>query len=241
MQVVRSRPPFSTASTLIDTPRIGLTAGKPPSSPERGDGLARPVGGHDFRRSLTRAQLRAIQALAPNRSLLRDLARVEVQAVLQRDEATDAYLSAASSLIDTVNRGSQRQAKSARSMKPRSEQLWRSVAGLALLVGVGSVIAPRALSRLYGMPADGMTGTAALGWKMFGVRTVTIGAAALVGSAPVRQLVIPVQIFDQIVFFQALLTRSVPRKSAIMAMATSGAIIALSLAASRLEQSERQP
>jgi len=76
---------------------------------------------------------------------------------------------------------------------------------------------------------------------MFGVRTVTIGAAVLVGSAPARQTVIPVQIFDQIVFLQALLTRSVPRQSALMAMATSGAIIALSLAASRLEQSERRP
>lgn len=102
-------------------------------------------------------------------------------------------------------------------MKLRSEQLWRSVAGLALLVGAGSVIAPSALSRLYRMPADGMTGTAALGWKMFGVRTVTIGAAVLVGSAPARQTVIPVQIFDQIVFLQALLTRSVPRQSALMA------------------------
>ena len=112
-----------------------------------------------------------------------------------------------------------------------SESLWRAVAGIALSVGTGVALAPGRFARLYGLPTRAMTGTAAFGWRLFAVRTLVIGGAALAGSPAARAAFVPVQILDQLVFLHALATRSVPRRAALLAMGTSGAIVALSLAA----------
>lgn len=121
----------------------------------------------------------------------------------------------------------------------RSETLWRAISIVELAVGIGFAAAPARLSRLYGLPADGMTGTAALGWRLFAARNLVVGAASLQGSAAARQALLPVQVLDQAVFLHALITRSVPPRAALLAMATSGGLIATSVAASRLEQRER--
>lgn len=123
-----------------------------------------------------------------------------------------------------------------RGVPGRDETLWRIVAILALLVGVGSALAPGRMSRVFGMPADGMTGTAAFGWRLFAVRNLVVGGAALAGSVSARRSILPVQLFDQMVFLHALATKSVPRRSALLAMATSAAIIATSVVASRQDR-----
>jgi len=114
---------------------------------------------------------------------------------------------------------------------PGSERLWRTVAVLALAVGIGFAVAPTRLGRLFGLPPGAMTGAATLGWQLFAVRNLVVGGAALRGSDAARRAILPVQLLDQAVFVHAGVTRSVPRPTALLAMATSGLIIAICLAA----------
>lgn len=81
------------------------------------------------------------------------------------------------------------------------------------------------------MDADELTGTGAFGWRLFGVRTMAIGAVNLTGSQLMRDLTVAVQIPDQLVFAHAYRTRSVPRGSAALAMVISGGVVATGLVA----------
>lgn len=114
-----------------------------------------------------------------------------------------------------------------------SEDLRRATAGIALTVGAASALSPRAMLRLFGIAPREVTGAAAFGWRLFAVRTLFIGGAALSGDERARAAVLPVQIADQAVFAHAYRTRSVPRRAAVLAMATSGAIIVLDVLARR--------
>lgn len=114
---------------------------------------------------------------------------------------------------------------------PSSETLRRATAGIALAVGASAAASPRQMLRLFGIAPREVTGAAAFGWRLFGVRTLAIGGSALAGGEAARAAFLPVQIADQVVFAHALRTRSVPPRAAVLAMATSGVIIALDVAA----------
>jgi len=103
------------------------------------------------------------------------------------------------------------------------------MAAVGLAVGLGAVLSPKAVVRAYGIPASGMTGAGAFGWRLFGVRTAILSARALGGDEAAEETFLPVQILDQLVFLHAYRTRAIPRSAAVLAMATSGAIIALDL------------
>ena len=117
----------------------------------------------------------------------------------------------------------------------------RTEAIIALLVAAAATASPRLMLRVFGIAPREVTGAAALGWRLFGVRTAAIGAAALRGDERAQAVFLPVQIADQAVFAHALRTRAVPRRAAVMAMATSGVIVALDLAARRAERSAAAP
>jgi len=53
----------------------------------------------------------------------------------------------------------------------------RVEAFIALVVGVAATASPRRLLRVFGIARPEVTGAAALGWRLFGVRTAAIGAA----------------------------------------------------------------
>jgi len=110
---------------------------------------------------------------------------------------------------------------------------WNVAGTLATTIGAAALVAPGALARAYGLPESAGSGGAALGWRLFGVRTAVIGAAVLRGDASARAAVLPVQLADQVVFGHALLTGAVPRRTALAAMATSAGLIALCLRRSR--------
>jgi len=116
---------------------------------------------------------------------------------------------------------------------PSSEALHRIAATLALAVGVGAALSPRTLLRIYGVDPDEMTEAGAFGWRLFAARNLVIGGAAFAGSESARNAMLAVQAPDQLVFLHAYRARALPRASAIAAMATSGAVIALGLAARR--------
>lgn len=104
------------------------------------------------------------------------------------------------------------------------ERAWQSVGAGASVVGVAAVLSPTLLGRVFGL-TEPTTGGGSLAWRLFGVRTALIGVATVRGSAQARRAVLPVQAADQLVFLHALPTGSVPRRTALMAMATSGALI----------------
>lgn len=109
--------------------------------------------------------------------------------------------------------------------------LHRVAAGVALLVGAGAAIAPRRLVALYGVDPDEMTGVGEFGWRLFAVRNLVVGGAALAGHRAAQDTVTLVQVPDQIVFWHALRSGAVPRTTGVLAIATSAAVAGLGLAA----------
>lgn len=117
--------------------------------------------------------------------------------------------------------------------EPSRESLEMTAAAVATAVGVAAALSPRLLLRLFGVPPAEVTGAAAFGWRLFAVRNLFVGGAALRGDRAARDLILPVQLVDQLVFQHAYRTRSVPRRASALAMAVSGGLIALTGAARR--------
>lgn len=101
------------------------------------------------------------------------------------------------------------------------------MAAIAGGVATASALSPRAFLRLFGVDPDEVTGAAEVGWRLFSVRTAYLGARAWGGDASARDAFLPVQLLDQVVFWHAFFKRSIPRRGALMAAATSGVIIAI--------------
>lgn len=128
----------------------------------------------------------------------------------------------------------------------RSEAVWVGVSAGAFAVGLGFALAPRRLARFYGIPAEAVTGATDFAFRLFAARNLVVGGAAAAGSDAARRMILPVQIVDQAIFLHAAMAGSVPRRTALMAMATSAAIIAACLVASEAgvegrRSSERRP
>lgn len=104
-----------------------------------------------------------------------------------------------------------------------------ALAAMAGPVSVASLAAPGRLLRLFGVPADELTGATSLGWRLFGVRTGWVVVQSLRGDASATAAYLPLQVADQFVFWQAFATRSVPRRTSVLAAATSGVLVALDL------------
>jgi len=120
--------------------------------------------------------------------------------------------------------------------RPGSEPLRQAEAAIALAVGALMTLASKPTLRVFGVAGRDVTGAAELGWRLFGVRTVAVAIAALEGSDEARSAFLPIQIADQAVFAHARRTGAVPPRASALAMLTSGAIIALDLAARRRER-----
>jgi hypothetical protein len=98
-------------------------------------------------------------------------------------------------------------------------------------VGVAAAVAPERLASVFGLPPP--DGTAALAWRLFGIRTAVVGAGIVTGSADARRVLLPVQALDQAAFLAAGRTGAIPRRSAGLLCATSWALVLLGLAARR--------
>ena len=104
--------------------------------------------------------------------------------------------------------------------------LHRVAAAAALTVGAGAAVAPGPLMRAYGA-REPITGTGALGWRLFAARTLYIGARAWRGDDAARASIVPIQLLDQIAFAHAGLTGAIPRRTWTAAALTSAGLIAL--------------
>ncbi len=101
------------------------------------------------------------------------------------------------------------------------------MAAIAGTVAAGAALSPRHLLRPFGVTPREVTGAAAFGWRLFAVRTAYLAARAWRGDPAARAAFLPVQLLDQLVFWHAFATRSIPRRGAVLAAAVSGAIIVL--------------
>ncbi|MFA4929879.1 MAG: hypothetical protein WC558_15290 [Patulibacter sp.] len=110
-----------------------------------------------------------------------------------------------------------------------NERAARGMAVIGLTVAAGAALSPRRFLAPFGIDPHDVTGSAALGWRLFAVRTAYLGQRALRGDAGARDMFLPVQVLDQAVFWHAFASRSVPRRAPVLAATASGAIIALDL------------
>ena len=81
------------------------------------------------------------------------------------------------------------------------------------------------------MDPDQLNGGALFGWRLFALRNLGIAGAALAGNRDASLLITLVQFPDQVVFAVGARRGEIPVRTARMAAATSGAVIALGLAA----------
>jgi hypothetical protein len=86
----------------------------------------------------------------------------------------------------------------------------RGMAAIGCTVAAGSALSPQAFLRLFGIEPDQVTGAAALGWRLFAVRTGYISALAWRGDSWARAAFLPVHALDQVVFWHAFVRRSIP-------------------------------
>jgi hypothetical protein len=88
-------------------------------------------------------------------------------------------------------------------------------------IGVVTLMAPASRKSLAGMRWGGMTGEGLLGWRLFALRQVLLGAGALVGIEPVRRANWLLQPADFVLFVRAYRTRCVPRRTAVLLLGLS--------------------
>lgn len=96
-------------------------------------------------------------------------------------------------------------------------------------VGVAAALSPSLLQRTFGVPAGDITGSNQLGWRLFAARNLYLTARAARADSTAIAAFGQLQVLDQAVFWHAFATRSVPRRTAVLAATTSALIIGLDL------------
>ena len=101
----------------------------------------------------------------------------------------------------------------------------RAMIALGGGVGLAAAFAPTLLQRSFGIPLSDVTGSNRLGWRLFATRNLYLTARAMQGDSIAIDGFGHLQALDQVVFWHAFAERSVPRPTAVLAAATSAAII----------------
>ncbi len=99
--------------------------------------------------------------------------------------------------------------------------------GIGVGVGIGAMVSPEALQRMFGVPRSQVTAAGALGWRLFAARNLYLGARALRGDRQAVAAYGHLQVIDQAVFWSALSSGRIPRRTSVLAILTSGAVVAL--------------
>jgi hypothetical protein len=110
-----------------------------------------------------------------------------------------------------------------------AERPWQAAGAGAVAVGSAAVLAPGHLAAVFGLPAP--DGSAALAWRLFGIRTAVVGAGIVRGSPDARRVLLPVQALDQAAFLAAGRAGAVPWRSVRRLCVASWAMVLLGVAA----------
>jgi hypothetical protein len=110
-----------------------------------------------------------------------------------------------------------------------------TLAGIRIFNGSLGLLAPRLLAGRMGAQAE--AGAAVYAFRMFGIRTILIGADLLARDPDVRRhavrLALVVHVSDTLSAVSAGVRHEVPRRAAVTATAISSLNVVLSLVASR--------
>jgi len=96
-----------------------------------------------------------------------------------------------------------------------------------MLIGAITVVTPESTRRLAGLEWARMTGPGFLGWRLFGLRQLLLGAGVASGVEPVRSANWILQPADLVVFARAYRSGSIPRDTAFMLIGLAGAALSL--------------
>jgi hypothetical protein len=120
-----------------------------------------------------------------------------------------------------------------------SERARVGLAAIRIFNGSLGLLAPRLLARRMG--AEGKAGAAVYAFRMFGIRTVLIGADLLARDPEVRRhalrLALLVHVSDALSAISAGVRHEVPRRAAVTATSISSLNVVLSILAGREGQS----
>jgi hypothetical protein len=100
------------------------------------------------------------------------------------------------------------------------------MAAIGGAVSLAAALAPRRFLSVFGV-ADHDNGAGRLAWRLFAVRTATISVLAARGDETAQGMFLPVQLMDQAAWWWGYRRGEVPLRTAGLAAAASGAIIAL--------------
>lgn len=103
------------------------------------------------------------------------------------------------------------------------------MAAIGASASAASAFAPRLLMRVLGVDPRQLTPTAALGLRLFAIRTVLISALAARGDVAAREAFLPVQLLDQLSWWELYRRRALGLRPTLGLSTISGAIILLDL------------
>lgn len=107
-----------------------------------------------------------------------------------------------------------------------SQQARTAMLAIGGSVGVAAAVAPDLLLRLFGVP-DTLTPAGRLGWRLFAARNIYLTGRALAGDEAAENAFGPLQALDQVVFWGVFVRQDLPRRTSLLAIGTSGMIVAL--------------
>ena len=110
-----------------------------------------------------------------------------------------------------------------------TDRYTKGMAAIGGAVAATSTVAPRPFLRLFGV-ADQDNGAGRLAWRLFAIRTASVAVLAARGDRTARELFLPVQLLDQGAWWWGYRCGEIPLRTAALASAASGGIIALDLA-----------
>jgi hypothetical protein len=93
----------------------------------------------------------------------------------------------------------------------------RALGALQAALGLAALVSPQRSAELAGMSRDHVTGEALFGW-LFALRQICLGAGGIANASPIREVNWFLQPADLALFVHAYRTRSVPRRTARMAL-----------------------
>lgn len=106
-------------------------------------------------------------------------------------------------------------------------QSGRAMVAIGGSVGLAAALAPDLLQRAFGIHQSQLTGAGRFGWRLFATRNLYLTALAMKGDPTAVAAFGKLQPLDQMVFVTAFVSRSVPRRTAVLAAMTSLAIMGL--------------
>lgn len=104
----------------------------------------------------------------------------------------------------------------------------RGMAAVALTASIASICSPTLFHRTFGLAGQD-TEASRLAWRLFAVRTSAISVLALAGNQTAIGLFGPLQLLDQVSWWSAHRRDELPLRTAVLASAASGVIIALDI------------